>query len=136
MNSSKEYYLVPVYLMIAEDIGYGDVEFEFLDNIIVFKTKKGYEELDGFNNFVILKSEKQDSKRLVIINSSESLILNEDDIKEENKVDIYNLYKENENLRGYSKANEDIDIKYYNKDNFNNFVKVKRVKRKALGGNR
>ena len=53
MNSSKEYYLVPVYLMIAEDIGYGDIEFELLDNIIVFKTKKGYEELDGFNNFVI-----------------------------------------------------------------------------------
>ena len=26
--SSKEFYCVPVYMMIAEDFGYGDIEFE------------------------------------------------------------------------------------------------------------
>ena len=51
--------MVPVYVMLAEDFVCGDVDFMFLDKIIVSKTKTGYEELDGFNNFVILKSKKR-----------------------------------------------------------------------------
>ena len=107
---SKEYYMVPVYVMLAEDFGCGEIEFELLDKIIVSKTKNGYEELDGFNNFVVLKSEKDDNKILNIVNYDECLYLNEDDIKEKNKVEInYNFNRDN-----------------YIKDNFDNFVKMKR----------
>ena len=107
---SKEYYMVPVYVMLAEDFGCGEIEFELLDKIIVSKTKNGYEELDGFNNFVVLKSERDDNKILNIVNYDECLYLNEDDIKEKNKVEInYNFNRDN-----------------YIKDNFDNFVKMKR----------
>ena len=97
---SKEYYVVPVYVMLAEDFVCGDVDFMFLDKIIVSKTKTGYEELDGFNNFVVLKSEKADNKSLNITNYNECLYLNEDDIT----------------------VNRDS----YVKDNFDNFIKMKR----------
>ena len=107
---SKEYYMVPVYVMLAEDFGCGEIEFELLDKIIVSKTKNGYEELDGFNNFVVLKSERDDKKILNIVNYDECLYLNEDDIKEKNKVEInYSFNRDN-----------------YIKDNFDNFVKMKR----------
>ena len=107
---SKEYYYVPVYVMLAEDFVCGDVDFMFLDKIIVSKTKTGYEELDGFNNFVILKSKRDESKKLNIVNYDECLYLNEDDIIEENKV-VFN--------EAFIKDN-------YVKDNFNSFVKMKR----------
>ena len=90
----------------------------FLDKIIVSKTKNGYQELDGFNNFVILKSEKDDNKRLNISNYDECLYLNSDDIKEENRVVI----------------NDTFNRDSYVKDNFDNFVKVKRGKVKVFGG--
>ena len=54
--SSKEYYYVPVYVMLAEDFVCGEVDFKFLDKIIVSETKNGYQELNGFNNFVILNT--------------------------------------------------------------------------------
>ena len=57
--SSKEYYMVPVYVMLAEDFVCGDVDFMLLDKIIVSKTKNGYEELDGFNNFVIFSKKNK-----------------------------------------------------------------------------
>ena len=60
---SKEYYMVPVYVMLAEDFVCGEVDYKFLDKIIVSETKNGYQELDGFNNFVILKSERDDNKK-------------------------------------------------------------------------
>lgn len=123
--SSKEFYCVPVYMMIAEDFGYGDIEFEFLDKIIVSKTKNGYEELDGFNKFVILKSKKDENRTLNIINYDECLYLNEDDIKEENKVEYY-TFNEEEKLRCYRNLNEGLKMKYYKKDNFENFIKMKR----------
>lgn len=123
--SSKEFYYVPVYMMIAEDFGYGDIEFEFLDKIIVSKTKNGYEELDGFNKFVILKSKKDENRTLNIINYDECLYLNEDDIKEENKVEYY-TFNEEEKLRCYRNLNEGLKMKYYKKDNFENFIKMKR----------
>ena len=123
--SSKEIYCVPVYMMIAEDFGYGDIEFEFLDKIIVSKTKNGYEELDGFNKFVILKSKKDENRTLNIINYDECLYLNEDDIKEENKVEYY-TFNEEEKLRCYRNLNEGLKMKYYKKDNFENFIKMKR----------
>ena len=116
--SSKEYYMVPVYVMLAEDFGCDDIDFMFLDKIIVSKTKNGYQELDGFNNFVILKSEKDDNKRLNISNYDECLYLNSDDIKEENRVVI----------------NDTFNRDSYVKDNFDNFVKVKRGKVKVFGG--
>lgn len=59
---SKEYYIVPVYTIIAEDIVCGDYDFDLLNYIIVSKTKNGYEELDGFNNFVIVRSELDEEK--------------------------------------------------------------------------
>ena len=71
---SKEYYMVPVYVMLAEDFVCGEVDFKFLDKIIVSETKNGYQELDGFNNFVILKSERDDNKRLSIVNYDEKRI--------------------------------------------------------------
>lgn len=117
---SKEYYVVPVYVMLAEDFVCGEVDFKFLDKIIVSKTKNGYEELDGFNNFVILKSERDDNKRLNITNYDECLYLNEDDINEENKV----MFDDSFNRDSYVK------------DNFDNFLKMKRGKVKSLGGNR
>ena len=123
--SSKEFYYVPVYMMIAEDFGYGDIEYELLDKIIVSKTKNGYEELDGFNNFVILKSKKDENRTLNIINYDECLYLNEDDIKEENKVEYY-TFNEEEKLRCYRNLNEGLKMKYYKKDNFENFIKMKR----------
>ena len=123
--SSKEFYYVPVYMMIAEDFGYGDIEFEFLDKIIVSKTKNGYEELDGFNKFVILKSKKDENRTLNIINYDECLYLNGDDIKEENKVEYY-TFNEEEKLRCYRNLNEGLKMKYYKKDNFENFIKMKR----------
>ena len=118
--SSKEYYYVPVYVMLAEDFVCGDVDFMFLDKIIVSKTKTGYEELDGFNNFVILKSERDESKKLNIVNYDECLYLNEDDITEENRVMINHIFNRDN----------------YVKDNFDNFIKMKREKIKVLGGNR
>ena len=125
MSNSKEFYYVPVYMMIAEDLGYGDIEYELLDKIIVSKTKNGYEELDGFNNFVILKSKKDENRTLNIINYDECLYLNEDDIKEENKVEYY-TFNEEEKLRCYRNLNEGLKMKYYKKDNFENFIKMKR----------
>ena len=107
---SKEYYYVPVYVMLAEDFVCGEVDFMFLDKIIVSKTKTGYEELDGFNNFVILKSERDESKKLNIVNYDECLYLNEDDITEENRVVINHIFNRDN----------------YVKDNFDNFVKMKR----------
>ena len=107
---SKEYYYVPVYVMLAEDFVCGEVDFMFLDKIIVSKTKTGYEELDGFNNFVILKSERDESKKLNIVNYDDCLYLNEDDITEENRVMINHIFNRDN----------------YVKDNFDNFVKMKR----------
>lgn len=107
---SKEYYVVPVYVMLAEDFVCGDVDFMFLDKIIVSKTKTGYEELDGFNNFVVLKSEKADNKSLNITNYNECLYLNEDDITAKNKIVI----------------NDTFNRDSYVKDNFDNFIKMKR----------
>ncbi len=107
---SREYYYVPVYVMLAEDFVCGDVDFMFLDKIIVSKTKTGYEELDGFNNFVILKSERDESKKLNIVNYDEGLYLNEDDITEENRVVINHIFNRDN----------------YVKDNFDNFIKMKR----------
>ena len=107
---SREYYYVPVYVMLAEDFVCGDVDFMFLDKIIVSKNKTGYEELDGFNNFVILKSERDESKKLNIVNYDECLYLNEDDITEENRVVINHIFNRDN----------------YIKDNFDNFVKMKR----------
>ncbi len=131
--SSKEFYYVPVYAMIAEDFGYGDIEYELLDKIIVSKTKNGYEELDGFNKFVILKSKKDENRTLNIINYDECLYLNEDDIKEENKVEYY-TFNEEEKLRCYRNLNEGLKMKYYKKDNFENFSKLKsgNIKTKRL----
>lgn len=117
---SKEYYMVPVYVMLVEDFVCGEVDFKFLDKIIVSETKNGYQELDGFNNFVILKSEKDDNKRLNITNYDECLYLNEDDINEENKVMLDDSFNRDS----------------YAKDNFDNFLKMKRGKVKSLGGNR
>lgn len=131
--SSKEFYYVPVYAMIAEDFGYGDIEYELLDKIIISKTKNGYEELDGFNKFVILKSKKDENRTLNIINYDECLYLNEDDIKEENKVEYY-TFNEDEKLRCYRNLNEGLKMKYYKKDNFENFSKLKsgNIKTKRL----
>ena len=131
--SSKEFYYVPVYAMIAEDFGYGDIEYELLDKIIVSKTKNGYEELDGFNKFVILKSKKDENRTLNIINYDECLYLNEDDIKDENKVEYY-TFNEDEKLRCYRNLNEGLKMKYYKKDNFENFSKLKsgNIKTKRL----
>lgn len=131
--SSKEFYYVPVYAMIAEDFGYGDIEYELLDKIIVSKTKNGYEELDGFNKFVILKSKKDENRTLNIINYDECLYLNEDDIKEENKVEYY-TFNEEEKLRCYRNLNEGLKMKYYKKDNFEKFSKLKsgNIKTKRL----
>ena len=42
---SKEYYMVPVYVMLAEDFGCGEVDFKFLDNILVSETKNGNKSL-------------------------------------------------------------------------------------------
>ena len=118
--SGKEYYMVPVYVMLAEDFVCGEVEFKFLDKIIVSETKNGYQELDGFNNFVILKSERDDNKRLNITNYDECLYLNSDDFIEENRVLVDDTFNRDS----------------YVKENFDNFIKMKRVKVKTLGGNR
>lgn len=117
---SKEYYMVPVYVMLAEDFVCGEVDFKFLDKIIVSETKNGYQELDGFNNFVILRSERDESKKLNIVNYDECLYLNGDDFTEENRVLVDDTF----------------DRDNYVKDNFDNFVKIKRGKVKSLGGNR
>ena len=116
--SSKEYYYVPVYTLLAEDFGCDDIDFMFLDKIIVSKTKNGYQELDGFNNFVMLRSERDKSNRLNITNNDECLYLNCDDFIEENRVVI----------------NDTFNRDSYVKDNFDNFVKVKRGKVKVFGG--
>ncbi len=108
--SSKEYYYVPVYAMLAEDFVCEEIEFKFLDKIIVSATKNGYEELDGFNNFVILKSKRDESKKLNIVNYDECLYLNEDDFTEENMVVIDDSFNRDN----------------YVKDNFDNFIKMKR----------
>ena len=108
--SSKEYYYVPVYAMLAEDFVCEEIEFKFLDKIIVSATKNGYEELDGFNNFVILKSKRDESKKLNIVNYDECLYLNEDDFTEENMVVIDDSFNRDN----------------YVKDNFDNFVEIKR----------
>ena len=115
---SKEYYMVPVYVMLAEDFVCGEVDFKFLDKIIVSETKNGYQELDGFNNFVILKSERDESNRLNVTNYDECLYLNCDDFTEDNRVNI-NDYFNRDN---------------YVKDNFDNYVNMRRGKVKALGG--
>lgn len=119
--SSKEYYMVPVYVMLAEDFVCGEVDFKFLDNILVSETKNGYEELDGFNNFVILKSERDDNKRLNITNYDECLYLNSDDFIEENRVLVDDTFNRDS----------------YVKENFDNFIKMKRgnakIKRNHLG---
>ena len=112
---SKEYYMVPVYVMLAEDFVCGEVDFKFLDKIIVSETKNGYQELDGFNNFVILKSERDDNKRLSIVNYDECLYLNSDDFTEENRVLV----------------DESFDRNNYVKDNFENYVKMRRGKVKT-----
>ena len=116
--SSKDYYFVPVYTMKVDDLVCNGFEFEFLDMLIVSKTKNGYEELDGFNNFVVFKSEKDENKQLNIINYDECLALNEDDMNEENRVVINNNFNRDN----------------YIKNNFDNFVKMKRkrVKTKKL----
>ena len=117
---SKEYYMVPVYVMLAEDFVCGEVDFKFLDKIIVSETKNGYQELDGFNNFVILRSERDESKKLNIVNYDECLYLNGDDFTEENRVLVDDTF----------------DRDNYIKDNFENFIKMKRVKVKKIGGYR
>ena len=113
--SSKEYYMVPVYVMLAEDFVCGEVDFMLLDKIIVSKTKSGYQELDGFNNFVVFKSEKDENKQLNIINYDECLALNEDDMNEENRVVINNNFNRDN----------------YIKNNFDNFLKMKRERVKT-----
>lgn len=120
--SAKEYYIVPVYLMLAEDFVCKEVEFKLLDKIIVSKTKKGYEELDGFNNFVMVKSKKDESRKINIANYTEHLYLNEDDFKEENKVEFY----KEENIVCYRKTKEKLKLKYYDKDKFNSFLETKK----------
>ena len=50
--------------------------------------------------------------------------------------DIIESFNEDEKLRCYRKLNEKLKMKYYQKDNFNNFIKMKRRKIKALGGYR
>ena len=107
---SKEYYMVPVYVMLAEDFVCGEVDFKFLDNILVSETKNGYEELDGFNNFVILRSERDESNRLNITNYDECLYLNGDDFIEENRVLVDDTF----------------DRDSYVKDNFEIYVKLRR----------
>ena len=128
----KEYYYVPVYMMLVEDSVCRGIEFKFLDNIIVSKTKNGYEELDSFNNFVILKSERDDNKRLSIVNYDECLYLNSDDFTEENKVEFYTFHDEKEKIRCYRKLNQKFKMEFYQKDNFDYFVKTKKesVKKK------
>lgn len=130
---SKEYYIVPVYTVIVDDVVCGDFDFDLLNHIIVSKTKNGYEELDGFNNFIIVKSERDETKELSIKNYCDCLYLNEDDIKEENRVEYY-TFNEDEKLRCYRKLNEKIKMRYYQKDNFNNFINIKRGKVKVFGG--
>ena len=113
--SSKEYYYVPVYVMLAEDFVCGEVDFKFLDNIIVSETKNGYQELDGFNNFDMLRSERDESNRLNITNYDECLYLNCDDFIEENRVLV----------------DDSFDRNNYVKDNFENYVKMRRGKIKT-----
>ena len=113
--SSKEYYYVPVYVMLVEDFVCGEVDFKFLDNIIVSETKNGYQELDGFNNFVMLRSERDKSNRLNITNNDECLYLNCDDFIEENRVLV----------------DDSFDRNNYVKDNFENYVKMRRGKVKT-----
>ena len=108
--SSKEYYRVPVYVMLAEDFVCGEVDYKFLDKIIVSETKNGYQELDGFNNFVILRSERDDNKSLNITNYDECLYLNGDDFIEENRVLVDDTF----------------DRDSYVKDNFEIYVKLRR----------
>ena len=117
---SKEYYMVPVYVMLAEDFVCGEVDYKFLDNIIVSETKNGYQELDGFNNFVMLRSERDESNRLNITNYDECLYLNCDDFIEENRVLV----------------DDSFDRNNYVKDNFENYVKMRRGKVKKIGGYR
>ena len=134
---SREYYYVPVYVMLAEDFVCGDVDFMFLDKIIVSKNKTGYEELDGFNNFVILKSERDESKKLNITNYDECLYLNEDDIKDENKVNVFCFHDdENEKLWCYNQSNQGLKMQYYQKDIFTSFIKVNRENVKVMRSNR
>ncbi len=109
--SSKEYYFVPVYIMLVEDFGFGAIDFFLLDNIIVSKTKESYEELNGFNNFFVLKSEKC---ALLYNECYESyLYLNADDFNEEHRIncgiDDYNP----QNFNSFIKKNEKV-LGYYN----------------------
>lgn len=133
---SKKKYAVPAYAMIAEDFVCGDIDFILLDKIIVSRTKTGYEELDGFNNFVVLKSEKGDSRRLNITNYDKCVFINEDDIKKENEVDVFCFHDDgDEKLWCYNQSNQDLKMQYYQKDRFTSFVKVNRGNAKVMRGN-
>lgn len=130
--SSKKYYMVPVYQMITEDLEWEDIDFVFLDNIIVFKTESGYEELDHFNNFNLINSEHYNNIKRDALNSDKYLCLNEDDINEDNRVEFFTFYEADVEFRCYRNLNESFRMKYYNKDNFDDFVKEKDTKVKAF----
>ena len=130
--SSKKYYMVPVYQMITEDLEWEDLDFVFLDNIIVFKTESGYEELDHFNNFNLINSEHYNNIKRDALNSDKYLCLNEDDINEDNRVEFFTFYEADVEFRCYRNLNESFRMKYYNKDNFDDFVKEKDTKVKAF----
>ena len=135
--SSKKMYVVPVYAILAEDFGCGDIDFIMLDKIIVSKSKTGYEELEGFNNFVVLKSEKGDSNRLNITNYDKCVFINEDDIKDENEVNVFCFHDdENEKLWCYNQSNQGLKMQYYQKDIFTSFIKVNRENVKVMRSNR
>ena len=130
--SSKKYYMVPVYQMITEDLEWEDIDFVFLDNIIVFKTESGYEELDHFNNFNLINSEHYNNIKRDALNSDKYLCLNEDDINEDNRVEFFTFYEDDVEFRCYRNLNESFRMKYYNKDNFDDFVKEEDTKVKAF----
>ena len=130
--SSKKYYMVPVYQMITEDLEWEDLDFVFLDNIIVFKTESGYEDLDHFNNFNLINSEHYNNIKRDALNSDKYLCLNEDDINEDNRVEFFTFYEADVEFRCYRNLNESFRMKYYNKDNFDDFVKEKDTKVKAF----
>lgn len=134
--SSKKMYVVPVYAIMAEDFGCGDIDFIMLDKIIVSKTKTGYEELEGFNNFILLKSNKEDNNRLNITNYDKCVFINEDDIKEENEVNVF-CFHDNEDgkLWCYNQLNQGLKMKYYQKDSFTDFIKSNRGSAKLICNN-
>ena len=131
--SSKKYYMVPVYQMIREDLGWEDIDFILLDNIIVFKIEDGYEELDHFNNFRLLSREYSNDIKPNVLNDSLGLYLNEDDINEENRVEFFTFYEDDVvRLRCYRKLNSSFKMQYYQKNNFDDFVKDEDAKIKRL----